>query len=302
MENNAMMTVLFNKAVSSFSLFNKYSGGSPVSQKQNSIVLTWIVTGVVSLQLLLAGSGCCQRSQDTAKAQAASADKTAPTKPLRVLVVTGGHDFDQEPFYRMFSDMEGIEAVPVQIDKESTYFDDIGQWDYAVIVFYNFRNNLSSKGQENLLALCNRGVGVVVLHHAIAGFPEWSMWPKIIGAQYFLEDTEIDGKVWKRCTYKHDVPLQVKIEKSKSTVTAGLKDFEIVDETYKGYRLESGNHILLTTNEVLSQKEIGWTRTFQKSRVCCIQPGHGKDAFENPHYRQLLGQAIHWAGGKQEDF
>jgi len=291
-----MKTVLLDKTVSSFlTPFKKYSGVRPLSQKQNSIVLTWIVMGVVCLQLLLAGSGCSQRNQDTAKAEASSAKKATPAKPLRVLVVTGGHAFDQEPFYKMFSDMEGIEAVPVQIDKECTYFDDISQWGNDVIVFYNFKNNLSSKGQENLLALCDQGVGMVVLHHAIAGFPEWSIWPTIVGAQYFLKDTDIDGKVWKRCTYKKDVPFQVKVEKSKSTVTAGLRDFAIVDETYKGYRLESGNHILLTTDEVLSQKEIGWTRTFQKSKVCCIQLGHGKEAFENPHYRQLLGQAIHWA-------
>jgi len=260
------------------------------------MVLKWIATGVVCLQLLFAGSGCCQRSQDTTKAQATPANKTAPTEPLRVLVMTGGHNFDQEPFYKMFSEMEGIEVDSVMIDKNCTYFDDISRWDCDVIVFYNFRNELSSKGQENLLRLCNQGIGIVVLHHAIAGFPEWSMWPKIVGAQYFLEDTAIDGVIWKRCTYKHDVPFYVKVEKSKSMVTSGLMDFEIMDETYKGYRLESGNQLLLTTEEANSQKEIGWTRTFQKSKVCYIQSGHGKDAFENHHYRQLISQAIHWAG------
>jgi type 1 glutamine amidotransferase len=291
-----MMTVLFDNPVPPFNPFKKYSGGRPLSQKQNSIVLTWIMAVVACLQLLLAGSCCCQRNQDTSKAQAASANKIIPTKSLRVLVVTGGHNFDQEPFYRMFSDIEGIEAVPVQIDKECTYFDDVSQWDYDVIVFYNFRNELSSKGQENLLALCDQGIGMVVLHHAIAGFPGWSLWPRMVGSQYFLQDTEIDGKVWPRCTYKNDVPFQVNVEKSKSMVTAGLTNFEIVDEPFKGYRLESGNQNLLTTDEAASQKEIAWTRTFQKSKVCYIQPGHGKGAFENHHYRQLIGQAIHWAG------
>ena len=79
-------------------------------------------------------------------------------------------------------------------------------------------------------------------------------------------------------------------------VTERLKDFEILDETYKGYRLESDNQILLTTDEPLSQKEIGWTRSFQKSKVCYIQLGHDKNAFENHNYKQLIKQSINWAG------
>ena len=213
---------------------------------------------------------------------------------VKVLIVTGGHNFQRADFFAMFDGFANIEIDHVKIKKECTYFDDISQWSYDVIVFYNFRNKLSGKGRGNLLKLCNKGIGMVVLHHAIAGFDEWPMWPKIVGAQYFLEDTEIDGKVWKRCTYKHDVTFHVKAERSRSMVTAGLKDFEILDETYKGYRLESDNQILLTTDEILSQKEIGWTRSFQKSKVCFIQLGHGPRAYENKSYRKLLSQAITW--------
>jgi len=229
------------------------------------------------------------------KADTIQANKNL-TNQLRVLVLTGGHNFDEQPFYEMFADFDNTEINHVKIQKECTYFDDISQWDYDVIVFYNFRNSLSSKGQENLLKLCDKGIGMVILHHAIAGFPEWSMWSKIVGAKYFLKDTEIDGKIWKRCTYKHDVTFQVKVEKSKTMVISGLKDFEINDETYKGYRLESDNRILLTTDEPLSHKEIGWTRLYRKSKVCYIQLGHGKQAFENQSYNQLIKQSINWAG------
>ena len=218
------------------------------------------------------------------------------TSQLRVLVLTGGHSFDEKPFYKMFDSFEDMKIDHVKIEEECTYFDDISKWNYDVIVFYNFKNKLSTTGQKNLLKLCNKGIGMVVSHHAIAGFPEWSMWPKIVGAQYFLKDTEIDGKIWKRCTYKHDVTFQVKVGKSQSMVTSGLKDFDINDETYKGYRLESDNRILLTTDEPLSQKEIGWTRLFRKSKVCYIQLGHGKQAFENQSYNQLIKQSINWAG------
>ena len=268
--------------------------------KKNSAVAKWIVIGATCLQSLLVGSGCSNGSEGAKEAKTKTetihASKANDTEQLRVLVLTGGHDFDKEPFYKMFADFDNTEIDHVKIQKECTYFDDISRFNYDVIVFYNFRNQLSSKGQENLLKLCNKGIGLVMLHHAIAGFPEWPMWPKIVGAQYFLEDTEIEGKLWKRCTYKHGVTYHVTVDKSKSMVTTGLKDFEILDETYKGYRLESDNQILLTTDEPLSQKEIGWTRTFQKSKVCYIQLGHGINAFENLNYKQLLKQSIDWAG------
>ena len=211
-------------------------------------------------------------------------------------MLTGGHGFDEDPFYKMFDEFDNFQIDHVKINADCTYLNDVSQWSYDVIVFYNFKNKLSAKGQENLLKLCDKGIGLVVVHHAIAGFPDWAIWPKIVGAEYFLADKEIDGSVWKRCTYKHDVAFDVKVENTKSAVTAGVRDFEIIDETYKGYRLEPDNQILLTTDKPISQKEIGWTRVFGKSRVCYLQLGHGKEAYENPNYRQLVKQAINWAG------
>ena len=254
-----------------------------------------MMTGKTSLipQLLAAIVFCIP-----AALKASPNDTPQQRDPLRVIVLTGGHKFDEQPFYALFAGFGDIKIDHAKLQKSCTFFDDISQWDYDVIVFYHFGINLSKKGQENLLKLCSKGVGIVVVHHAIAGFPEWQTWRKIVGAKYFLADTEEDGVLWKRCTYKHGVTFKINIENPKSPVTAGLADFDILDETYKGYRLEPGNRLLLTTKEPLSQKEISWTRTFDKSRVCYIQSGHGKDAYGNPNFRKLLKQAIIWAGKK----
>lgn len=227
------------------------------------------------------------------KAQAMNEEKT--TKPPRVLVITGGHKFDKKSFYQMFEKLEKMDIRHVEIQKNCKFFNDISQWDYDVIVFYNFRNTLTEKGRKNLLQLCEQGVGLVVLHHAIAGFPEWQEWPRIVGATYFLQDTEIDGKLWKRSTWKHGVTFKIHVEPVKSAVTAGLSDFEILDETYKGYRMEPRNKILLTTEEPLSQEEIAWTRHYKKSPICYIQLGHDKHAYTNPNYQKLLKQSLMWA-------
>ncbi len=216
------------------------------------------------------------------------------SQPLQVIVFTGGHDYDQPQFEEMFDSFNGVEITHAELDKDGSDFDDISNWDYDVMVFYHFQMPISQTSQTNFLKLTEKGTGIVTLHHGIAGFPDWLQWRQIVGAKYFLKNTEEDGTVWKRCTYKHDVEIAVEPADTSHPVTHDVAPFVILDEAYKGYRLEPGNHLLLTANHPESQQQNGWTRTFNQSRVCYIQLGHGKDAYENPAYQKLLQQAIRW--------
>jgi type 1 glutamine amidotransferase len=92
----------------------------------------------------------------------------------------------------------------------------------------------------------------------------------------------------------------VNITDKKHPVTKGLKDFEVFDEAYKGYYVEPGVNILLSTSEPLSEKAIGWSKTYGKARVVTLQSGHDVPTFENPSFRKLLGQSVEWVynGGK----
>ena len=77
-------------------------------------------------------------------------------------------------------------------------------------------------------------------------------------------------------------------------MTRGIKDFEIFDETYKGYYVEPGVKPLLTTSESSSTPVIGWTKNYGRARVVTIQSGHDVPTFENPEYRRLLKQSVEW--------
>jgi type 1 glutamine amidotransferase len=92
--------------------------------------------------------------------------------------------------------------------------------------------------------------------------------------------------------------MAVTIADKTHPVTAGVVNFTILDETYKGYSVESDNHILLTTDEPTSQREIAWVRLYRQARICGIQLGHGPDAYHHPAYRRLLYQAIQWTAGQ----
>jgi hypothetical protein len=216
-------------------------------------------------------------------------------KPVSVLVVTGGHKFEKQPFVAMFDEMLGAQWRLFELTDDSEVFEDISSWDYDVVVFYNMTQNMSAKRRANFLALLDRGVGVVALHHSMANFSDWPEYKKIIGVKYYLAKTQEDGKVWPRSTYQENVQIPVHIADTHHPITAGLHDFTILDESYKGFSLEPDNHLLLTTDQPASQKEIGWTRLYRKSRICTIQLGHGPEAYNHPAYRKLLHQAIQWA-------
>lgn len=219
-------------------------------------------------------------------------------KKIRVAVVTGGHGFEEAPFLAMFEGHEDIEYTHVRLQDQSEIFEDISEWPYDVMVLFNMTQKISDKRRANFLELLDKGIGVVALHHAIAAFWEWPEFRKIVGARYYLKETVENGVTHARSQYSHDEDIKIHVEDADHRVTAGLSDFEVNDETYKGYTLEPDNHILLTTDHPKSQKEIGWARTYRNARVCFFQMGHGPGIYSDDSYRRLVVQAIRWVAEK----
>ncbi|MGQ9619427.1 MAG: ThuA domain-containing protein, partial [Bacteroidales bacterium] len=148
--------------------------------------------------------------------------------------------------------------------------------------------------QEIIFTDCIRsGKPVVALHHSICAFDDWEEYWRIIGGKYFHKPTVLDGKEYPACSYIHDIRFNVKVA-AKHPVTRGISDFEIFDETYKGYWVSSNVKVLLTTDEPSSTPVIGWSKTYGKAKIVVLQSGHDKPTFQNPNFRQLLKQAIIW--------
>lgn len=213
---------------------------------------------------------------------------------IKAVVVTGGHEYEEEQFNAMFDSFEGIECTQACLKDESEIFEDISGWGYDVIVLYNMTQKISPKRQKNFISLLNRGVGLVTLHHSICSFQDWPGYKKIIGGRYYLEATKENGLEYKAGTYKHDVDINVKIADTAHPVTRGVIDFVIHDEVYKNCGFESDNHVLLTTDHPDSDRSIGWVRRYGTTRVCYIQSGHDHRAYENPNYLRLVSNAIRW--------
>jgi len=220
----------------------------------------------------------------------------AQDEPLRVAVVTGGHGYQKDEFRTLFRSMDGIRCRFVEQEEDySEFLENVNRRPYDVLVLYNMGQDISEKRKENFMKMLDKGVGLVVLHHAIANFNDWPEYWNIIGARYYLKPIDEPDKKHLRSQYKHDVDFRVKIEDKDHPVTKGIEDFDIKDETYKLYDVWPDNHVLLTTDAPTSEKVIGWTRKYKNSNVCFIQLGHDSQAYFNPAYRKLVLQAIQWS-------
>ena len=250
------------------------------------------------LQSMLAAAfalGLCLATTDLA-AEEKAADK------VNIVVVTGGHGFQQEPFLAMFKAFEGkgITFTHAPQKDHSELFEDISEWKYDVIVLYNMTQKISEKRKKNFMALLDKGVGVVVLHHALAAWQDWPDYAnKIAGGKFYTKPTEENGVKRPKSGWKHGLDYTVHIEDPNHPITRGMKDFTIHDETYCRYSVSPKAKVITTTDEPTSDKAIGWTLGCGKARTCFIINGHDGKAYANPGYRKLVTNAIRWAAGKR---
>ncbi|MBZ5592597.1 MAG: ThuA domain-containing protein [Acidobacteriia bacterium] len=209
--------------------------------------------------------------------------------PVRVLIVTGGHEHSLS-FYSLFDDPSMIVAVNPHPIAFTTDFRDRAD----VLVLYDLIPNMPEEEKRNhLRAFVESGKGVVVLHHAIIDHQSWPWWYEdVVGGRYLLDSA--GGMPASKAG--HEERMLVTVAK-KHPVTEGLADFAIEDETYKGMWISPKVQVLLTTDNPNNDAPVVWLGTHPKARVVYIQLGHGSLAHHNPNYQRLVRNAILWAAG-----
>jgi hypothetical protein len=218
-----------------------------------------------------------------------------PLKNIRVLVITGGHDYNKKKFNNMMANLGGnITYTVAELPAAYTMFLPENRYKYDILVFYHMWQSITDE-QAKILSDCIRqGKPLVALHHSICAYDDWPEYFNIIGGKYFHKPTTINGKEYQVCSYIHDLHFKAHIVDPDNLVTKGLTDFEIFDETYKGYYVEDGVTPLLTTEEPSSTPVIGWSKKYGKARIVTLQSGHDAPTFENPNFIKLLKQSIEW--------
>lgn len=219
--------------------------------------------------------------------QAQAADEAAK---IKVLLVTGGHGFEVEPFFKVFTDNPELAFTPAKHGKAADAYDRPDLLSYDVVVLYDMAKTITDAQKQNFLALLKKGTGLVVLHHALVSYPDWPEYADIIGGRYLQaeEKTGVAG-------YQHDVDIPVRVVANDHPITKGLPDFLIHDEIYWGFRVGPQCIPLLTTTHPKSGKPLAWVSPREDARVVYLQLGHGPTAYEHPQYREMVARCIRWA-------
>ena len=216
----------------------------------------------------------------------------AETPKTKVLLITGGHGFATNEFLKVFTENAAIQLTHANHAKgTANAYDREDLYDYDAVVLYDMPKEVNDAQKKRFTALTEKGIGLVVLHHALVSYQHWADYERIIGGRY----PEADGKggvVTDKVGYEHDVKFKVRILEKNHPVTKGVSDFDIHDEIYWGFRIGRDIKPLITTDHPKSGKPLAWERSEGKSRIIYLQLGHGPEAFANPNYRKLVAQSI----------
>jgi len=261
---------------------------------------------------------------------------------IRVLFMSSYHPFDRENlFVTLDSFGQDINWTHVEHPAAEKFYDPRLAADYDVILSYDaFAGRAapptggsriggtdtppSAQTQANLKALMQAGTtGFVFFHHALSSWAH--TWPagvngtnayiEMMGgvADWGKELRNVRGRTYPPSGFKPKTPQRVSIVDRNHPITAGLEDFDIVDEAYLCPMFEDSVHPLLRTNfkptaSAFTPGQAGhpdgsnmtaWVKTAERSPVVYIQHGHDNEAWTNASFRRLMLNAIKWAASPE---
>ena len=220
----------------------------------------------------------------------------AQAEPLRLLVITGGHLFEEEPFVEVFRSLKGMQftherfgqGAAAKLRPEATA-------EFDAMVFYDMNQN-PQPHWDAWMRLLEKGMPTVFLHHALGSYRKMPQYLDVVGGRANFTTKILPGEI--STLWKHDEEIPVRIADPAHPITRGLEPFVIRDEVYKGYYVRPDVHVLLTADHPRNGHEIAWTHHYGNSAIVYLQLGHDHFAYQNPNFRTLLERSIRWTVGR----
>jgi len=242
--------------------------------------------------LLLPFVVSCQEPTEDANL---SGGDTLIAGPLKVAVLTGGHDFDEPNFRQLLLDLKGEDAELLDID-DFVALPEEERDAYGVVMFYGMEGGEAPEDAAKAAALerlTETGQGIIILHHALLAWDKWSYWDDLVGhgVRHFK--------------YEEGIEMDIEVANAEHPITDGVDPFTITDEGYIlqdaeriPSELDDDSELLLTVEHPDAMSEVAWTRTVGESRVFCIALGHDNRGWANPSFQQIMKNGIAWTAGE----
>jgi type 1 glutamine amidotransferase len=253
-------------------------------------------------------------------------DATMAPARLDVLVVTGGHPFEPEPFFAIFDSWDDVSWT-------SRTEPELG---HDVIVFYDMPGLRFTRAdppvelvpptteqQRTVEELTSHGTGLVFLHHSIASWPAWEHYAHIVGGRFHYAPASLGGVEYPDSGYRFDVTHTVEVLDPQHPICDGLDtSFTLVDELYCfPVLVDEVVPLMRTTFDTADTTEfysadrairgrrddndgwshppgsdlVAWVKSAGRSPVAYLQFGDGPVTYGDPSFRRVLRNAVRWA-------
>lgn len=167
-----------------------------------------------------------------------------------VLVVTGGHPFEDEPWTELWAAVSAAGGLEVEHISQPEALDRIrpGQIGADAVVFYDMPGLRFTRDPDEPLALAEPpdgylkglremmrdGIGMVFMHHAVASWPGSEEFAELVGGRFHYQPGELRGASYPDSGYVFDVTHTVEVLDREHPICAGLpSSFELTDELYR---------------------------------------------------------------------
>ncbi|MGQ2932067.1 MAG: ThuA domain-containing protein [Sphingopyxis sp.] len=251
------------------------------------------------------------------------------TGPRQLLVLSGGHPYEAEPFAGLLASFTGWTVTHLIHPEAETAIAEGAAQDAAAILFYDMPGYRFEDGKAATRppsftyrrAIADhfaRGGGAVAMHHAIAGWAEWPEWAEMVGGRFLYAPGEANGAAHLDSGYRHEVQYDAIVLDPEHPVTAGLPSrFPLCDELYLApvwgatKPLLRADHAFVRDNFYSAAQAvagqmfsntgwdhrpetdlIAWEKPVGAGRLVYLQPGDGPAAYADPNFRRLLANAL----------
>jgi hypothetical protein len=246
-----------------------------------------------------------------------------------LLVLSGGHPFEAEPFAALLASLTGWDVTHVQHPEAESAVADGAAQEADAILFYDMAGYDFADGRVTsraplpefcaaLSAYFNSGKGAVAMHHALAGWADWPQWNEWLGGRFLYQPGIVRGQACPDSGYRHDVAYRAQLL-TEHPVTAGLpREFAMCDELYLAQifaddvtPLIAAQHDFVRSNfysaaaavagQMFSNDGwdhppgsnlIAWHKPVLAGRLVYLQCGDGPESYANAHIRHLLANAL----------
>ena len=254
-----------------------------------------------------------------------------------LLVLSGGHPYEAEPFAAMLTSLEGW-TVTHLVHPEAERLVGEGCADGAdAILFYDMPGYTFGDGQvaarppseafrRAILARFAAGRGAVAMHHALAGWALWPEWSELLGGRFLYQPGEVRGVPQLDSGYRHDVTYTAQVV-GDHPVTWGLPgEFAVTDELYLApvfaddiVPLIRARHDFVRDNFYSAAAAVAgrmfdnagwvhpdgsdcvaWAKSALNARLVYLQFGDGPATYANPHVRTVLANALDFVAVSQD--